>query len=308
VSIVGSLLAAFALAAGAAPWARAEEPAAPRAGGGPLRVFIVAGQSNALGFNHVREYAGGKREFPEALRHQPDVLFWDVSRREGDRGDVWTKLGVDGSGAFGPELGFAHELNHRFPAARIAIIKYAAGGTGIARSADYADYIPQLKGFDDHGRNWHPEADGREAGALYRRLITTVRDALGALDQRGETWELAGLLWMQGEHEAGISPTMAEDYDTLLTGLMRAIRSDLEAPNLPVLIGEVNSHSWAFGDVVRREQAEVCRRDGHAVLVTTMDLSRAGSGGAAHFDADGMVELGIRFARVVPEAVMTGPP
>jgi hypothetical protein len=39
-----------------------------------------------------------------------------------------------------------------------------------------------------------------------------------------------------------------------------------------------------------------------------MDLSRAGSGGAAHFDADGMVELGIRFARVVPEAVMTGPP
>ena len=283
------------------------EPAAS-AGSGPLRVFIVAGQSNALGFNHVREYAAGKRPFPEALRHQPDVLFWDVSRREGEVGDAWTTLGVDASGAFGPELGFAQGLSQRFPATRIAIIKYAAGGTGIARSADYADYIPQLKGFDDRGRNWHPQAAGREAGTLYHRLIATVRDALRALDQRGETWELAGFVWMQGEHEAGISPTMADDYDTLLTGLMRAIRGDLKATNLPVLIGEVNSHSWAFGNVVRRKQAEVCRQDGNAVLVTTTDLSRAGSGGAAHFDADGMMELGVRFARVVPEAVMTGPP
>lgn len=302
-----SSLAAVVLAVATMPRAWPAEPAAP-AGRGPLRVFIVAGQSNALGFNHVREYAAGKRPFPEALRHQPAVLFWDVSRRDGEVGDAWTTLGVDGSGAFGPELGFALGLSERFPAARIAIIKYAAGGTGIARSADYADYIPQLTGFDDRGRNWHPGADGREAGALYRRLIGTVRDALRALDHRGERWQLAGLVWMQGEHEAGISSAMAEDYEALLTGLMRAIRRDLQAPSLPFLIGEVNSHTWAFGDVARREQAEACRRDGNAVLVTTTDLSRGGSGGAAHFDADGMVELGVRFARGVPEAVMTGPP
>ena len=146
-------------------------------------------------------------------------------------------------------------------------------------------------------------------GSGARRSVGGIVAGLGrALDQRGETWELAGLLWIQGEHEAGISPTMAEHYDTLLTGLMRAVRGDLEAPDLPVLIGEVNSHTWAFGDVVRRKQAEVCRQDGHAVLVTTTDLSRAGSGGAAHFDADGMVELGVRFARAVPAAVMNGPP
>ena len=37
------------------------------------------------------------------------------------------------------------------PNERIAIIKCAVGGTGIARSVDYRDYGPSLKGFKDQG-------------------------------------------------------------------------------------------------------------------------------------------------------------
>lgn len=284
------------------------EGPAPSAGSGPRRVFIVAGQSNALGINHVREYAAGKRPLPDALRHQPAALAWDASRRRGDARGTWAPLEIHESGAFGPEIGFAHQLAERFPGTRLAIIKYAVGGTGIARSVDYADFIPQLKGFDDHGQNWHPGGDGCETGVLYRRLIQEVRDAFAALEQAGESAELAGVIWMQGEHEAGISPTMAADYDRLLTTLMQAIRRDLEAPRLPFLVGEINGHTWAFGDVARRTQAAACDKDGHAVLVPTTDLPRAGSGGAAHFDADGMVELGIRFARAFPGFARQSPP
>ncbi len=38
----------------------------------PISVFILAGQSNAQGYNHFREYKKGSEEFPEALRRQPD--------------------------------------------------------------------------------------------------------------------------------------------------------------------------------------------------------------------------------------------
>lgn len=293
-------LAAAAPACGEGP--------ATSAGRGPRRVFIVAGQSNALGVNHVREYAAGKQPFPESLRRQPAVLAWDASRRRGDARGTWVPLGIHDSGAFGPEIGFAHQLAERFPGNTLAIIKYAVGGTGIARSADYTDYISQLTGFDDHGQNWHAGGEGHEPGTLYRRLIQEVRDAFAALEQDGESAELAGVIWMQGEHEAGISPTMAADYDRLLTALMQAIRRDLKAPRLPFLVGEINGHAWAFGDVARRTQAAACHNDGHAVLVPTTDLPRAGSGGAAHFDADGMVELGIRFARAFPGFAVQGPP
>ncbi len=255
----------------------------------PVQVFIVAGQSNAKGYNNAVEYRSGRVDFPRDRRLQPDVLFWE-------NGAGWSALSILDSGAFGPEIGFAFDQAAKRPAERIAIIKYAVGGTGIARSSDYHDYIAALKDFNDQGNNWHPPTAGRKAGVLYQRLIRDVRDALAALDKKHIRWRLAGCLWMQGEHEAGISHKMAEDYDKLLSSFMSAVRTDLNTPVLPFAVGEVNSHNWAYGEIVRKKQVLVCQQDRHAVLVTTTDLSRKGSGGAAHFDADGMLVLGSRFA------------
>lgn len=265
----------------------------------PVKVFIVAGQSNAKGYNHIREHKQGRATFPKALRHQPNILFWLAEKPGQNQADAWTALRVAQSGSFGPEIGFANDFAAAMPNDKIAIIKCAAGGTGIARSADYSDYIPALKGFDDRGKNWHPPSKGQKAGILYQRLIKNVRDALSALDRRKVKWELAGCLWMQGEHEAGISRKMAEDYNTLLVDFMSALRRDLKTRSLPFAIGEVNSHKWAYGDIVRKAQATVCREDRNAALVKTTDLSRKGSGGASHFDADGMLVLGSRFAKAL---------
>jgi hypothetical protein len=38
-----------------------------------VRVFLVAGQSNAVGYNDTKDYHGGRDPFPESLRLQPDV-------------------------------------------------------------------------------------------------------------------------------------------------------------------------------------------------------------------------------------------
>lgn len=233
-------------------------------------------------------------------------MFWPGSNARKEFAGKWIGLrtGVSGisgqepydEGCFGPELGFALRMMESIPDSDIAIIKYAEGGTGIARSEDYHDYIPDLAGFNDRGINWHPPDSGRPAGTLYRNLLENVQQALSALRDQGREYEMGGFLWMQGEHEAGISKTMADDYKQLLTLFFSSVRHDVEVPDLAFVVGEINSHTWAFADLARKRQVEACEKDHHAVLVKTVDLSRNGVGDKAHFDADSMLELGKRFA------------
>ncbi len=284
--------------AGAAPGPSLPGKAEPATNSRPVRVFVVAGQSNAEGHNHVRQYHGGREPFPITHRDQPRILFWPGKNALGKSDNLWTTLRVDESGSFGPEIAFGHDIAQALPEEEIALIKYASGGTGIARSTDYTDYIPAVAGYDDRGRNWHPPTDGKEAGALYRGLIENVHSATSALERNGHRWELSGLLWMQGEHEASISRKMAEDYERLLSDFIHSLRKDLRSPSLFVAIGQVNSHSWVYGDIARKAQVAVCRSISNTRLVQTIDLPRV-QGDAAHFTADGMLTLGSRFAEAI---------
>jgi hypothetical protein len=274
-------------------------------------VYILAGQSNAVGYNDVREFKGDARRFAERIDNASTTMVWNGSDAAPGRPAGWAALRVPGAEAgegmpaaprsFGPEVGFAAALHERRPERRIAIIKYARGGTGIARSADYGDIIPELGGFNDAGIHWNPGTDGKKPGMLYTGLIDTVRAATQALVERKIRHVLAGLLWVQGEHEGGISPTMAADYGRLLGEFVAAVRKDLRRDELPAFIVEINEHSWRFAAAARRGQAAFCEADGHADMVGSAGLSRSGSGGPAHFDAGGMFDLGERLATAVSE-------
>ncbi len=191
----------------------------------PIKVYILAGQSNAVGYNHIKELHDYKTFLKEDTCKLSNVIFWPGSNARPGFENRWTKLqpGVSDisadepykHGSFGPEIGFALTLQKLQPGEKIAIIKYAEGGTGIARSQDYTDYIPALKNFDDKGRNWYPSSEGKDSGLLYANLINNIKNALTELKNRGLNYEVAGFLWMQGEHEAGISKKMAGDYGTL---------------------------------------------------------------------------------------------
>ncbi len=270
-----------------------------------ITVYLLAGQSNAVGYNHIREYHGDTAELSRQLKGVTDILFWPGTNALPGTAGLWTGLrpglaaiAADESyrnGCFGPEIGFALKLRESDPEGKIAIIKYAEGATGIARSSDYNDYIPALKGFDDKDNNWAPPEKGKPAGNLYTGLLENIRLALAGLEARNIPYRIGGFIWMQGEHEAGISPTMAGDYDKILSGFIRSVRNNLSDNDMPFLIGEINSHTWAFGDLARKRQAAVCSDDPLSVLVKTTDLPRKGVGNLAHFDADGMLELGKRF-------------
>ena len=143
--------------------------------------------------------------------------------------------------------------------------------------------------------------------SLERALLANFRTAVSVLEREGKTWELTGLVWMQGEHEASISRKMADDYERLLSDFIRSVRKDLGAPALPFVIGQVNSHTWIYGDIARQCQVEVCQKDRRILLVKTIDLPRV-DGDAAHFTADGMLTLGSRFAEAMGRFVIPGLP
>lgn len=261
-----------------------------------IEVYILAGQSNAVGYNNQQTF--NPAPFPNSFRKQEKVLFWPGSNSIDSLKNVWTTLQIGtslvGENAFGPEIAFGNKLAATYPDKEIGIIKYAVGGTGIARSKDYSDYIPGFENFEDNDNNWYPPINGRPAGKLYYNLLQNIKNALVVLENQGKKYRLAGFIWMQGEHEAGLSPTMAADYQKLLSAFLANIRKDINCIDLPFVIGQI-SDKWIYGDTVKLAQKNVCEADLNTRLVSTSDLGRKPNDDS-HYTANGMIELGLRFA------------
>jgi alpha-galactosidase len=75
-------------------------------------------------------------------------------------------------------------------------------------------------------------------------MLADIRTALTNIttelpDYKDRTPELAGFVWYHGWND-GVDPkTAVPEYEQNLTHLIKDVRRDLRAPNLPVVIGEI---------------------------------------------------------------------
>lgn len=215
----------------------------------PLKVFILAGQSNMQGQGMVTSQDEQGQERPgtllatlkdrtkaKQLKHlvnakgewaekRDDVWIYDVSELGQRHGPLEFGYGWDlGSRIwFGPELQFGHVVGERLEN-RVLIIKTAWGGRDL---------------FKD----FRPPSAGGTVGPLYTEMIGTVKKVLGSLDTqfpeiRSGSYELAGFVWWHGWNDY-CSPTAgAPAYEENLTHLIHDVRRDLNVPKLPCIIGE----------------------------------------------------------------------
>nr|MCU0687992.1 sialate O-acetylesterase [Polyangiaceae bacterium] len=136
--------------------------------------------------------------------------------------------------------------------------------------------------------------------------------ALERLTQRGLTYQMAGVLWMQGENEAGRKLQIAQEYQQRLTALIAAMRQDLKTPALPFVIGRVSDNLYARNggpidperdssiDTVRAAQKAVDDADPAVALIDTDDfLPREDD--PYHFDSNAYLTMGERFALTMGE-------
>ncbi len=249
-------------------------------------VYLVGGQSNADGY-------GISSQLPAALRApQPDIDFYHGSGGGFSTlpANQWLRL-QPGSGSmkgnvggFGPELNFGIGIHRALgaPTARIALVKHTRGGSSL-----HTDWLP--------GGNATTTGDGPD----YQAFQTTVNNALASLAPLypGATVELEGMVWHQGEADAG-SPTTAKAYKTSLTRFIADIRATY-GKDLKFGIVQLSNNQTLLNPArlatVKAAQAAVATANPRNYLVTTDDLPMGGSS-KIHLGTPANLTIGSRLA------------
>ncbi len=249
-----------------------------------VRVFLVAGQSNAEGADTHASEVDDFPPFVGAGAPQPDVRYWYENGAAPFSSNGWIPLQPETQRQIlGPEITFGHAVKNA-SAGPIAIIKSTRGGTNLAV-------------------DWDPDA---ASGALmYARTITLVETALAELTKEGIPWTLEAVLWHQGENDM-LNNTYVQQYRKNLLELMARFRTDLNAPDLPFFVGATSDKCiWGmdFRDnmqVLRAQQLAAVAQDPHATFVPASHLAfRLDIGQAAphyHFGTEGQLQLGEAYA------------
>ena len=256
----------------------------------PLKVFILAGQSNmegqAVSDLDGKDYNGGKGTLNFLLRDSVKApLYKHLKDDQGKwtvRSDVWCRyqrehgpllagrlsmgFSVYGdSHHFGPELQFGHVVGNHLEN-QVLLIKTAWGGKSL-----YKDF--------------RPPSSGGDVGPYYTKMLAEIREALANLktdfpSYDGRGYELAGFVWYQGWND-GVDPQHAvPEYEQNLVHLIADVRRDLKAPELPVVVGELTGpwvdapREWT---TLRQAQAKAAARaepKGSVLFVETHDFVR----------------------------------
>jgi len=218
---------------------------AGQAGKGPVKVFILAGQSNMEGAGAIRGNAqrnGGKGSL-EYLVKDPATAdrFKHLIDEKGDwvvRDDVWIwylgrKGGLSaGYGArkdrIGPELQFGHVMGDHYDN-QVLLIKTAWGGKSLAK-------------------DFRPPSSGGQLGPYYTEMIRHVKNVLANLkkefpDYDGRGYEIAGFGWHQGWND-GCSRGSVAEYEKNMVHFIRDVRKELGAEDLPFVIANSGFGGW----------------------------------------------------------------
>ena len=245
----------------------------------PIKVFILAGQSNMEGqgvvsMDDARDYNGGKGNLVWSMKNSKSAEKMKCLKNEKDewtvRDDVQISFkagekvrkggltvgytGYGGSSHIGPELGFGIQMGDYFKEP-VLLIKTAWGGKSL-----YVDF--------------RPPSSGGQLGPCYSKMVEEVHAALAGLgDQK---YEIAGFVWQQGWNDMCTKPAIPE-YAQNLVNLVKDLRKEFNLPNMPVVVGELgNGGPVTSGDMFdfRKAQEEGTKQIKNALFIKTTDFAR----------------------------------
>ena len=205
----------------------------------PVKVFILAGQSNMEGQGFIKadpKRNEGKGSLEYLVKNPSTAAKFKKLTAPNDswavRDDVWIhyldrkgKL-TAGYGAkedrIGPELGFGFVVGDLFEEP-VLLIKLAWGGKSLAK-------------------DFRPPSSGGEVGPFYKEIVGRSKAILANLDKEfpalaGKGYQLAGFGWHQGWNDR-VNQAFNDEYEKNMANFIRDIRKDLGVGGLPFVIAE----------------------------------------------------------------------
>ena len=250
-----------------------------------VNVVLLAGQSNAGG----RPSSTG---LPASALDAGIEYYYDfVDSASNNSGNAFVPLAPINN-TFGPEMTMGRALVQS-GISNLAIVKTSNGGTSIFNTTQ-----------------WAP---GGDSTSLYNQFITTTTNAMTAITTRGDTINLLGIAWQQGERDATTGRTTAE-YQAQLNTFIASVRSDLNTAvpgagfdtlkffigGVPNVADGVNGQSASAYSSIRAAQVDVANADPRSVFIDTSSFGLASDN--LHFDAPGQIALGNAYAAaIIPE-------
>lgn len=237
----------------------------------PLKVYIMAGQSNMQGrardhtLPHMESHPDtapmAKKMVDEKGEFLPIDEVWIAAlgvrkNQEEKTGPLSIGFGYDGGSGIkiGPEMGFGITMQEHLKEP-VLIIKTTWGGKSL-----FCDFRPPSAGPWDFGpgaaaTDKDPDATRKArreiSGVYYRKMVDYVGKVLADIKRvypdhdPDQGYEIAGFMWFQGVHDYGDAATYPnqgepgsyDEYSRLLACFIRDLRKDFKTPGMPFVIG-----------------------------------------------------------------------
>jgi hypothetical protein len=220
---------------------------APLFAGTPVKIYIMAGQSNMQGHGEISPVTTqGTLEYITANDPAGKYQFLKDGANWKVRSDVWmhyerttTSLRTGGlapgfgagtgNTTSGPELGFGHVIGDALENP-VLLVKCSWGGKSLG-----FDFCPPSSRVGSPA----PVAEG-DLGFYYNEILRLVNQATSNLatyvpGYSGQGYQIAGFGWHQGWNDR-VTPAFSTDYEVNMANFINDIRADLGVPGLPFVI------------------------------------------------------------------------
>jgi hypothetical protein len=235
----------------------------------PVKVFILLGQSNMLGFGRVgpedkkgtlENLTRKEGKYPHLLDDQgkwtqrKDVRYVQVMHRRGKMSTLRNEWLTVAGRHIGVELQFGHIMGHVLDEP-VLVLKSCIGN----RSLGWDLLPPGSKRFTYEGRTYAGYKDTPSswvegepkkkvnwyAGKQYDDDIGNAKKVLANLGEYypgAKRYEVAGFVWWQGHKDQ--NPAHASRYEQNLVHLIKTLRKEFNAPDAKFVLATIAFGGW----------------------------------------------------------------
>jgi alpha-galactosidase len=232
---------------------------------GKLKVFILAGQSNMVGFGTVldndkntdafkpgtmgyhvmkepKKYGHLVKDGAPITRNDVYVVNLSAPGKQKESGLLTVGFGASDN-HIGPEYAFGWVVGEYYEDP-VLIIKCSWGGRSLKHN-----FLPPS--VEDYAK---PQKDG-DKGFQYAEILRHVKEVTGDLDQyapgyNGKGYEIVGFGWHQGWNDS-IDQSAVDVYERNLVALIKDLRKDLGVKDMPVVVANTGMRGWELPERYR---------------------------------------------------------